>query len=103
MIHSWIIRKNFTKNTAMMKLEYLILIVLAIGFYETSIKEDKKIRNNKDFIENNLDIGSIISTYSGIIGEVIEISGESVVILSGNSGNISSLNIKKSEIKNIIG
>ena len=86
----------------MMRLEYLLLIILAVGFYETSIKEEIKNRKNKEFIENNLEVGSHIVTKSGVIGEVIEINNSSLVILTGNSEKITSLNIEKSQVKSII-
>lgn len=86
----------------MMKLEYILLIAIALGFYETSIKEWIKDSKNKEFIENNLEVGSKIVSETGIIGEVIEINNSSIVILTGNNDNISSLNLEKSEIKSIV-
>lgn len=86
-----------------MKLEYIILIILAIGFYESSIKEARKLRKNKEFINDNLDIGSKIRTKSGIIGQVIELEKDRVVIISGNYQNNSNLTIDKNEIEHIIG
>lgn len=85
-----------------MKLEYIILIVLCTVFYERSIKDDLRIRKNKEFINNNLDIGCHIVTKSGIIGEVTDINGETITILSGDNESISKLKVKKSEIKDII-
>ncbi|WP_297281137.1 preprotein translocase subunit YajC [uncultured Anaerococcus sp.] len=85
-----------------MKLEYIILIVLCIGFYEKSIKDDLKIRKNREFVNDNIDIGSNIVTNSGIIGEVTHIEGDIITILSGEEDSISKLKIQKSEIKNII-
>ncbi|MFO3718189.1 preprotein translocase subunit YajC [Anaerococcus sp. ENR1011] len=85
-----------------MKLEYIILIILLFGFYEKSIKDDIKLRKNREYIYENLEIGSKITTFSGIIGEVTDIDGEVVTILSGDYDSISKLKIKKSEIKNII-
>lgn len=86
-----------------MKLEYIILIILSIGFYETSIKEANKLRKNKEFINNNLDIGSKIRTKSGILGQVVDIDNEKVAIISGNHKHNSYLTIDKNEIENIIG
>lgn len=85
-----------------MKLEYIILIILLFGFYEKSIKDDIKRRKNREYVYENLEIGSKITTFSGIIGEVTNIDGEIVTILSGDYDNISKLKIKKSEIENII-
>lgn len=85
-----------------MKLEYIILIILLFGFYEKSIKDDIKLRKNREYIYENLEIGSKITTFSGIIGEVTDIDGEVVTILSGDYDSISKLKIKKSEIENII-
>lgn len=85
-----------------MKLEYIILTILAIGFYETSINDYKKRRANRDFVNNNLKLGSKIKTYSGILGEVISIENERITIISGTYENNSYLTIDKSEIEHII-
>lgn len=85
-----------------MRLEYIILIILLFGFYEKSIKDNIKQRKNREYVYENLEIGSKITTFSGIIGEVTDINGEVVTILSGDYDNISKLKIKKSEIENII-
>lgn len=85
-----------------MKIEYIILIILALGFYQVSVKDYIEKKKNKDFINDNLEEGSKIITFSGIIGEVSNIDGEIITILSGDRDNFSTLNIKKSEIKNII-
>lgn len=85
-----------------MKIEYIILIILALGFYQVSVKDYIEKKKNRDFINDNLEVGSKIITFSGIIGEVSKIDGEIITILSGDRDNFSTLNIKKSEIKNII-
>lgn len=85
-----------------MRLEYIILIILLFGFYETSIKDDIKRKKNREYVYDNLEIGSKIVTYTGIIGEVTDIDGEVVTILSGTFDSISKIKIKKSEIENII-
>lgn len=85
-----------------MKVEYLILIILCFVFYQKLVKEDIKLRKSKDFINQNLKIGSNIITKSGIIGEVTNIDGQVVTILSGDYDSISKLKIQKSEIKDII-
>lgn len=85
-----------------MRLEYVILIILLFGFYEKSLKDDIKQRKNREYIYENLETGSKITTFSGIIGEVTDIDGEVVTILSGDYDSISKLKIKKSEIENII-
>lgn len=85
-----------------MRLEYIILIILLFGFYETSIKDDIKRKKNREYVYENLEIGSKIVTYSGIIGEVTDIDGEVVTILSGTFDSISKIKIKKSEVENII-
>ncbi|WP_262122237.1 preprotein translocase subunit YajC [Anaerococcus sp. Marseille-Q5996] len=85
-----------------MRLEYIILIILLFGFYETSIKDDIKRKKNREYVYDNLEIGSKIVTYTGIIGEVTDIDGEVVTILSGTFDSISKIKIKKSEVENII-
>lgn len=85
-----------------MKIEYIILIILALGFYQVSVKDYIEKKKNRDFINDNLEEGAKIITFSGIIGEVYNIDGEIITILSGDRDNFSTLNIKKSEIKNII-
>lgn len=78
-----------------MRLEYIILIILLFGFYETSIKDDIKRKKNREYVYDNLEIGSKIVTYTGIIGEVTDIDGEVVTILSGTFDSISKIKIKK--------
>ena len=85
-----------------MRLEYIILIILLFGFYETSIKDDIKRKKNREYVYDNLEIGSKIVTYTGIIGEVTDIDGEVVTILSGTFDSISKIKIKKSEVEKII-
>ena len=85
-----------------MKLEYLILIILAIGFYETSIKDYLKDKKNREFISNNLKLGSKVITNKGIIGEVIEINDNDVILVSGSNKNNSYIRVLIKEITNII-
>lgn len=85
-----------------MKIEYIILIILALGFYQVTVKDYIEKKKNKNFINDNLEEGAKIITFSGIIGEVSKIDGEIITILSGDRDSFSTLNIKKSEIKNII-
>ncbi|MFO3664773.1 preprotein translocase subunit YajC [Anaerococcus sp. ENR0831] len=85
-----------------MRLEYIILIILLFGFYETSVKDDIKRKKNREYVYDNLEIGSKIVTYTGIIGEVTDIDGEVVTILSGTFDSISKIKIKKTEVENII-
>ena len=53
-------------------------------------------------VNDNLKVGSKITTFSGIIGEVTNIQGEVVTILSGEYDSATKLKIKKSEIENIL-
>jgi len=85
-----------------MKLEYIILIILLFGFYEKSLKDNKIHRKNREYVNDNLKVGSKITTFSGIIGEVTNIQGEVVTILSGEYESATKLKIKKSEIENIL-
>lgn len=85
-----------------MKLEYIILIILLFGFYEKSLKDNKTHRKNREYVNDNLKVGSKITTFSGIIGEVTNIQGEVVTILSGEYDSATKLKIKKSEIENIL-
>lgn len=86
-----------------MKLEYIILIILLFGFYEKSLKDNKIHRKNREYVNDNLKVGSKITTISGIIGEVTNIQGEVVTILSGEEyDSATKLKIKKSEIENIL-
>ncbi|MBS6105731.1 MAG: preprotein translocase subunit YajC [Anaerococcus sp.] len=86
----------------LMKLEYIILIILLFGFYEKSLKDNKIHRKNREYVNDNLKVGSKITTFSGIIGEVTNIQGEVVTILSGEYDSATKLKIKKSEIENIL-
>ncbi len=85
-----------------MRLEYLILVILALGFYETSIKSEIKEKKNREFIENNLEIGSKVITDKGIVGEVVKIDGEDVILITGTADNHSYIRLLKKEISNII-
>lgn len=85
-----------------MRLEYLILVILALGFYETSIKSEIKEKKNREFIENNLEIGSKVITEKGIVGEVVKIDGEDVILITGTADNHSYIRLLKKEISNII-
>lgn len=85
-----------------MRLEYLILVILALGFYETSIKSEIKEKKNREFIENNLEIGSKVTTDKGVVGEVVKIDGEDVILITGTADNNSYIRLLKKEISNII-
>jgi len=85
-----------------MRLEYLILVILALGFYETSIKSEIKEKKNREFIENNLEMGSKVITDKGIVGEVVKIDGEDVILITGTADNHSYIRLLKKEISNII-
>ncbi|WP_082187882.1 preprotein translocase subunit YajC [Anaerococcus urinomassiliensis] len=85
-----------------MRLEYLILVILALGFYETSIKSEIKEKKNREFVENNLEIGSKIITDKGIVGEVVKIDDEVVILITGSADNHSYIRLLKKEISNII-
>lgn len=85
-----------------MRLEYLILVILALGFYEASIKSYIKEKKNREFIENNLEIGSKVTTEKGIVGEVVKIDGEDVILITGSVDNHSYIRLLKKEISNII-
>ena len=85
-----------------MRLEYIILIILAIGFYYTNLSEYRKDKNRENFINDNLKKTSKIITKSGIIGYVTKIDKNEVTIITGESENISYLTIEKSYIDNIL-
>ena len=85
-----------------MKLEYLVLIILLIYYYKTSIKDKIFEDKNKKIIKENLKVGSKVITKSGIIAEVIEIDDISLIILTGNNLNHSYLRIDRDSIKTII-
>lgn len=85
-----------------MRLEYLVLFILALGFYETSIKSEIKKKKNRKFVENNLEIGSKVITNKGIVGEVVKIDDEVVILITGSVDNHSYIRLLKKEISNII-
>ena len=85
-----------------MRLEYLVLVILALGFYETSIKSYIKEKKNREFIENNLEVGSKVITDKGIVGEVVKIDDEVVILITGSADNHSYIRLLKKEISNII-
>lgn len=84
-----------------MRLEYLVLVILALGFYETSIKSEIKEKKNRKFVENNLEIGSKVITDKGIVGEVVKIDDEVVILITGSADNHSYIRLLKKEISNI--
>lgn len=85
-----------------MKLEYLILIILLIYYYKTSIKDKLSDDKNKKFIKENLKQGSKIITKSGIIAEVIEIDNPYLLVVTGNNMNQSYLKIEVDSVRAII-
>lgn len=85
-----------------MKLEYLILILLAVGFYYTNIKEYRKEREKNRYIENNLKESNKIITKSGIIGYVTNIDKNFITLVSGEGEKKSYITIEKSYIEDIL-
>ena len=85
-----------------MKLEYIILIILAVGFYYTNILEFRKDKNRENFINDNLKISSKVITRSGILGYVTNINTNEVTIVTGEVEKPSYLIIEKSYIENIL-
>ncbi|WP_244264227.1 preprotein translocase subunit YajC [Anaerococcus senegalensis] len=85
-----------------LKLEYIILIILALMFYFYSLKDDLEHKKNKKFVKNNLKIGSRIITESKIIGEVLEINKNECLIITGTEEKNSYLLIKLNSIESII-
>ncbi|MCW6678023.1 preprotein translocase subunit YajC [Anaerococcus sp. NML200574] len=85
-----------------MKLEYIILILLASGFYYTNIKEYRKEREKNRYIENNLKESNKIITKSGIIGYVTNIDKNVITIITGEGAKTSYITIEKSYIEDIL-
>ena len=85
-----------------MKLECIILIILAVGFYYTNILEFRKDKNRENFINDNLKISSKVITRSGILGYVTNINKNEVTIVTGEVEKPSYLIIEKSYIENIL-
>lgn len=103
MIGFWNLKKNFTKNMDMnLKLEYIILIILALMFYFYSLKDDLDKKKNKKFIKKNLKVGSKILTESKIIGEVIEVNTTDCLIISGKDEKYSYFLIETDSIEKIL-
>lgn len=84
------------------KLEYIILIALALIFYFTSIREDLKSKDNKKYIKNNIKIGSKILTESKIIGEVVSFDRNECLIITGKKDKYSYILIDFNSIESII-
>lgn len=84
------------------RLEYLILIILCLAYYFYVMKDDKKIRDNKKYVKNNLKVGSKIITATGIIGEIIKIDEDSVLLISGEDDKASYFKITIDSIEKII-
>lgn len=85
-----------------MKLEYIILIILAVGFYYTNILDYRKDKNREIFVNDNLKVSSKIITKSGIVGYVTNINKNEVTIVTGEVEKRSYLIIEKSYIENIL-
>ena len=85
-----------------MKLEYIILCLLAILFYNNNIKDYIEKRDKERFVNENLKIGSKIMTKSGVIAYVKAIDKNIITIISGNEENYSYFTIEKSYIDHII-
>ena len=85
-----------------LKLEYIILIVLALMFYFYSLKDDLVKKKNKKFIRGNLNVGSKIMTESKIIGEVVEFNKTDCLIISGNEEKNSYLLLETDSIEKIL-
>ncbi len=85
-----------------MRLEYIILIILAVGFYYINLNDFRKDKNRENFINENLKEASKVITKSGIIGYVKKIDKNEVIIITGEGDNLSYLTIEKSYIYNIL-
>lgn len=84
------------------RLEYIILIVLCLSYYFYVKKDENRKKDNKNFINKNLTIGSKIINNSGIIGEVIDMDDLSCLILTGDIDRVSYIKITKDSIEKII-
>lgn len=84
-----------------MKLEYLVLIILVIGFYYYE-KKDYLEKKREEASLADLKAGDKILTRAGLIGEVLEIDGESCLIITGKEEKTSYLLIQKDSIKKIL-
>ena len=85
-----------------MRLEYIILIILAVVFFQVNITDYRKDRNRETFVNDNLKISSKIITKSGIIGYVTNINGNEVTLVTGEGEKGSYIIIDKSSIENIL-
>lgn len=85
-----------------LKLEYIILIILALMFYFYSLKDDLDKKKNKKFIKKNLKVGSKILTESKIIGEVVELNISDCFIITGKDEKYSYLLIETDSIEKIL-
>lgn len=85
-----------------MRLEYIILIILAIGFYYVNLNDYRKDKNRENFVNDNIKESSKVITKSGIIGYVKKINKNEVTIITGEGENLSYLTIEKSYIDNIL-
>ncbi|WP_299032617.1 preprotein translocase subunit YajC [uncultured Anaerococcus sp.] len=85
-----------------MRLEYIILIILAVGFFHTNIIEYRKDKNRETFVNDNLKVSSKVMTKSGLIGYVSKINKNEIIIITGDGENTSHITIDKSFIDNIL-
>lgn len=85
-----------------MRLEYIILIILAVCFYFTNVNDYRKDKNREIFVNDNLKVPSKVITKSGIIGYVAKINKNEVILITGDVDNTSTITIEKSYIDNIL-
>lgn len=85
-----------------MRLEYIILIILAVGFYYINLNDYRKDKNRESYVNDNLKESSKVITKSGIIGYVKKINKNEVLIITGEGEKLSYLTIEKSYIDNIL-
>lgn len=85
-----------------MRLEYIILIILAVGFYYINLSDYRKDKNRESYVNDNLKESSKVITKSGIIGYVKKINKNEVLIITGEGEKLSYLKIEKSYIDNIL-
>lgn len=85
-----------------MRLEYIILIILAVGFYYINLSDYRKDKNRESYVNDNLKESSKVITKSGIIGYVKKINKNEVLVITGEGEKLSYLIIEKSYIDNIL-
>ncbi|MDO4661709.1 MAG: preprotein translocase subunit YajC [Tissierellia bacterium] len=82
-----------------MKTEYILIIIAVVLYYFLVYKEERKLKEKKDYIKKNLSLQDRIKTKSGIYGKVVELNQYTALIKTGKD---SFIEIDRNSIEDIV-